>query len=178
MSITTATLKLVKDAEEKLSECYRKTAAQRSKVADLEKQLKAAKDKLEEQTVEEAKIISKKSYAAISGILTDNKFLNDLKAEADKAYKKAKRARKKSSSKVTKLTAEAKQEAVEAAFKARKYADLKSQELKAELIKLGVMTEKGNLTQWLDALKLPKAATKSLGSNREGKLYIYNHLPW
>ena len=58
--------------------------------------------------------------------MTDNKFLNDLKAQADKAYKKAKRARKKSSSKVTKLTAEAKQEAVEAAFKARKYADLKA----------------------------------------------------
>ena len=178
MSITTATLKLVKEAEDKLTECYRKSAAQRTKVADLEKQLKAAKDKLVEHTADEAKIISQKSYASINGLLSDNKFLKDLKDKADQAYKKAQRKKKKTNKTVTKLTAEAKQEAVEAVFKAKKYADLKSKQLKDELIKLGVMTESGNLSQWLAALKLPKAASKSLGSNKEGKLYIYNNMPW
>ena len=178
MSITTATLKLVKDAEDKLMESHRKTAAQRTKVADLEKKLKSAKDKLAEHAIEESKIVSHKSYAAISGLLTDNKFLKDLKDKADEAYKSAKRKRKKSSADVTKLTKEMKQEAVDAAFKAKKYADMKSKELKAELIKLGVMTEKSNLTQWFASLKLPKAASKSLGSPKEGKLYIYNQMPW
>lgn len=178
MTITSATLKLIKEAEDKLMASYRKTSSQRTKVADLRKQLKSAEDKLTEQTVAESKIISNKAYSTINSLLTDNKFLKDLKDKADFAYKKAKRKRKKSSTDVAKLTKDMKIEAVDKAFKARKYADLKSRELKDELIKLGVMSDSSNLTQWFASLKLPKAASKSLGSPKEGKLYIHKSMPW
>ena len=180
MSVTYETKQLIEKLEAEMLSAYRKNAGIRSRIEELQNKLTAEKEKLNTALEDEIKIAKQAKYKSVSSLIESKQWKKDLQDEAKKLYKKAKRSRKKTSAAAASFskTAEQKIEALKAVFKHYKNKDIKTAELKQGLIDLKHSAESINLSAWLKSCNLPARATKKLGSNKDGKLFIYEHMPW
>lgn len=180
MSVTFKTKKLIDELEKEMLDAYRKNAGIRSRIEKLQKKLKDEKDKLKTALDEEIKIASKAKYKDVSSLVESNEWKKDLQDAADKLYKKAQRARAKTSKSASTFAKDAKQkiEALKEAFEHHNNVDLQTKQLKETLIELKKCAASVNLTAWLKSCKLPARATRKGKSNKEGTTYVYEHMPW